>query len=115
MSSSQRTIKLITVNTAPERAKLLIGRFAKRLPSKYVISYVDNCSSKSEYRLQGQNSGTNVPVQQSAMLPKNWPNTSQTFWYVFFAGGARLGTTELTFLFLVFCVNVDSRRSSADP
>lgn len=38
--------KLITVNTAPERAKVLIGRVADTLKDDYIIDYVANCISK---------------------------------------------------------------------
>lgn len=45
--------KLITVNNAPERAKVLIGRVAEALKDEYQIEYVANCSSmcKRERRL----------------------------------------------------------------
>lgn len=36
---------LVTVNTAPERAKRLIGRVAKALEEQYTIIHVDNCES----------------------------------------------------------------------
>lgn len=38
--------KLVTVNNAPERAKVLIGRVAEALKDEYIIDYVANCSSK---------------------------------------------------------------------
>lgn len=37
--------KLVTVNNAPERAKVLIGRVAEVLKDEYTIDYVANCSS----------------------------------------------------------------------
>ena len=37
--------KLVTVNNAPERAKVLIGRVAEALKDEYQIEYVANCSS----------------------------------------------------------------------
>lgn len=37
--------KLVTVNTAPERAKRLIGRMAEALKDRYTIQHVDNCES----------------------------------------------------------------------
>ncbi|KAL5390048.1 hypothetical protein DPSP01_002105 [Paraphaeosphaeria sporulosa] len=40
--------KLVTVNNAPERAKVLIGRVAEALKDEYTIDYVANCSSKEE-------------------------------------------------------------------
>lgn len=35
-------IKLVTVNTNPERAKRLIGRMVEALKDRYTIDYVDN-------------------------------------------------------------------------
>lgn len=37
--------KLVTVNNAPERAKVLIGKVAEALKDDYTIDYVANCSS----------------------------------------------------------------------
>ena len=37
--------KLVTVNTAPERAKRLIGRMIENLKDEYDIEYVANCES----------------------------------------------------------------------
>lgn len=39
--------KLVTVNTAPERARRLIGRVAEALKDRYIIEHVDNAESKS--------------------------------------------------------------------
>lgn len=39
--------KLVTVNTAPERAKKLIGRMIEGLEDRYVIIHVDNCERES--------------------------------------------------------------------
>jgi hypothetical protein len=44
--------RLVTVNTAPERAKKLIGRLVEALSDRYEIEHVANCSctsSKSYY------------------------------------------------------------------
>lgn len=38
--------KLVTVNTAPQRAKILIGRVVEALKDDYAIEYVANCASK---------------------------------------------------------------------
>lgn len=38
--------RLVTVNTAPERAKRLIGRLVEALKDSYTIIHVDNCESK---------------------------------------------------------------------
>lgn len=39
--------RLVTVNTAPERAKRLIGRLITELQDDYEIIHVDNCQSSS--------------------------------------------------------------------
>jgi hypothetical protein len=39
--------KLVTVNTAPERAKRLIGRVVEALKDQYTIQHMANCESKS--------------------------------------------------------------------
>jgi hypothetical protein len=38
--------KLVTVNTAPERAKRLIGRVVEELKDQYTIEHVANCESQ---------------------------------------------------------------------
>ncbi|KAF3353069.1 hypothetical protein VDGD_02536 [Verticillium dahliae] len=40
--------RLVTVNTAPERAKRLIGRMTEALRDEYTIDYVANCGSIAE-------------------------------------------------------------------
>ncbi|EGY21012.1 uncharacterized protein VDAG_02536 [Verticillium dahliae VdLs.17] len=37
--------RLVTVNTAPERAKRLIGRMTEALRDEYTIDYVANCGT----------------------------------------------------------------------
>jgi hypothetical protein len=46
--------KLVTVNTAPERAKILIGRVVEALKDDYTIEYVANCASKQTTMRCGQ-------------------------------------------------------------
>ena len=46
MSSPKGPFRLVTVNTAPERAKRLIGRVAENLKDQYTIIHVDNCESQ---------------------------------------------------------------------
>jgi hypothetical protein len=41
--------KLVTVNTAPERAKRLIGRVVEALKDQYTIQHMANC--ESEYQI----------------------------------------------------------------
>lgn len=46
MSASRKgPFTLVTVNTAPERAKKLIGRMVDQLRDRYDITHVDNCSA----------------------------------------------------------------------
>lgn len=44
-SSPQGPYKLVTVNTAPERAQRLIGQLADALKDSYTIKHVANCES----------------------------------------------------------------------
>jgi len=44
--TSNKTYRLVTVNTAPERAKRLVGRTIEALKDRYSIEHVDNCESK---------------------------------------------------------------------
>lgn len=46
MSTPKGPFHLVSVNTAPERAKRLIGRVAEALSDRYTIIHVDNCESK---------------------------------------------------------------------
>lgn len=45
MSTPKGPFTLVTVNTAPERAKRLIGRLIEALKDRYTITHVDNCES----------------------------------------------------------------------
>jgi hypothetical protein len=45
MSTPKGPFRLVTVNTAPERAKRLIGRMAEALKDRYTIIHIDNCES----------------------------------------------------------------------
>ncbi|CAK7229015.1 hypothetical protein SCUCBS95973_007074 [Sporothrix curviconia] len=44
------TYRLLTVNNAPARAKLLIGRVTTNLADRYSIEHVGNCLSKDEVK-----------------------------------------------------------------
>lgn len=46
MAARKGPFKLVTVNTAPERAKRLIGRLIDALKDDYDIEHVDNCESE---------------------------------------------------------------------
>lgn len=43
--SPQGPYKLVTVNTAPERAKRLVGRVVEAVKEQYTIQHVANCES----------------------------------------------------------------------
>jgi hypothetical protein len=44
-SSPKGPFRLVTVNTAPERAKKVIGRLTEALKDRYTIIHVDNAES----------------------------------------------------------------------
>ena len=46
MTIRKGPFRLVTVNTAPERAKRLIGRLITELQDDYDIIHVDNCQSE---------------------------------------------------------------------
>ncbi|KAJ6169150.1 hypothetical protein N7497_001993 [Penicillium chrysogenum] len=48
MSAPKGPFHLVSVNTAPERAKRLIGRVAEALSDRYTIIHVDNCEKIDE-------------------------------------------------------------------
>ncbi|OGE47553.1 hypothetical protein PENARI_c041G07910 [Penicillium arizonense] len=48
MSAPKGPFHLVTVNTAPERAKRLVGRVAEALSDRYTIVHVDNCEKIDE-------------------------------------------------------------------
>lgn len=48
MASPKGPFRLVTVNTAPERAKRLIGRMVEALKDQYTIDYVANCENIEE-------------------------------------------------------------------
>ncbi|KAI9372149.1 hypothetical protein BJX61DRAFT_542974 [Aspergillus egyptiacus] len=48
MSTPKGPFRLVTVNTAPERAKRLIGRMTEALKDRYTIIHVDNCERIEE-------------------------------------------------------------------
>ncbi|KAL2680378.1 hypothetical protein Neosp_007976 [[Neocosmospora] mangrovei] len=45
MATRKGPFRLVTVNTAPERAKRLIGRLIDALKEEYDITHVDNCEN----------------------------------------------------------------------
>ena len=51
MPERKGPFRLVTVNTAPDRAKRLIGRLIEALKDEYDIEHVDNCQSESSATL----------------------------------------------------------------
>ena len=49
MADTRKTYRLVTVNTAPERAKRLIGRVVEDVKDRYTIVHVANAESESEW------------------------------------------------------------------
>lgn len=49
MTTPKGPFRLVTVNTAPERAQRLIGRVADTLKDRYIIIHEANCSSASPH------------------------------------------------------------------
>jgi hypothetical protein len=49
-SSSTSPLKLVTVNTAPDRARRLIGRVVESVKDRYTIVHADNVESESPLR-----------------------------------------------------------------
>jgi len=50
MAERKGPFRLVTVNTAPERAQRLIGRLVEALKEDYEIVHVDNCQSTLQSR-----------------------------------------------------------------
>ncbi|KAF2270160.1 hypothetical protein CC78DRAFT_528653 [Lojkania enalia] len=57
--------KLVTVNTAPERAKRLIGRLIDGLHDRYDIEHVANCENIEEVSLKVKQHQPNVLISAS--------------------------------------------------
>lgn len=41
--------KLVTVNTAPDRAKIIVGRICEEIKGQYLIDYVANSTSEPSF------------------------------------------------------------------
>lgn len=41
--------KLVTVNTAPDRAKIIVGRICEEIKGQYLINYVANSTSEPSF------------------------------------------------------------------
>jgi hypothetical protein len=45
-SEGKKTYKFVTVNTAPEKAKIIIGRVVEALRDRYVVDYIGNTETE---------------------------------------------------------------------
>lgn len=76
--------KLVTVNTAPERARRLIGRMIEALKTEYRIEHVANCeSTRPSHPIWSVRAYVNhVHLQPSIKCCQSFPSKCQTSWYV---------------------------------
>ena len=49
MSPPSGPFRLVTVNTAPDRARLIVGRVTEALKDEFIIEHVGNCESMSTH------------------------------------------------------------------
>ncbi|KAK7181597.1 hypothetical protein DPSP01_011400 [Paraphaeosphaeria sporulosa] len=61
---------LVTVNTAPDRAKRLIARMIEGLSDRYDITHVDNCSSIDQVAAKVRQHQPNVLFSASMWSPE---------------------------------------------
>ncbi|KAF2821380.1 hypothetical protein CC86DRAFT_331896 [Ophiobolus disseminans] len=61
--------RLVTVNTAPERAKRLIGRMVEALQDRYDIVHVANCSTIEEVAITVRQQQPDVLFSASMWTP----------------------------------------------
>lgn len=54
-SACNRSYRLVTVNTAPERAYRLVGRLVDALKNRYTIAHIANCESTQASPVLEQN------------------------------------------------------------
>jgi len=67
MAHPKGPYKLVTVNTAPERAKRLIGRLIESIKDRYIIEHVENCESKMNTLSSSSEGGADKIRQKSTM------------------------------------------------
>ena len=53
---------LVTVNTAPDRARRLIGQMIAKLEDRYDITHVDNCATIEEVAMKVRQHQPNILV-----------------------------------------------------
>ncbi|KAF2638536.1 hypothetical protein P280DRAFT_404682 [Massarina eburnea CBS 473.64] len=61
---------LVTVNTAPERAKRLIGRMVEGLSERYTIIHVDNCDTIEQVSPKVRQHQPNILFSASMWSPE---------------------------------------------
>ncbi|KAJ4298219.1 hypothetical protein N0V90_006118 [Kalmusia sp. IMI 367209] len=69
-SSRKGPFTLVTVNTAPDRAKRLIGRMIESLKDQYDIAYVDNCVAIGEVEAKVRQHQPNILFSASMWSPE---------------------------------------------
>ncbi|KAF9737645.1 hypothetical protein PMIN06_003904 [Paraphaeosphaeria minitans] len=62
--------KLVTVNTAPDRAKRIIARMIESLSDRYDITHIDNCSSIDQVVAKMQQHQPNILFSASMWSPE---------------------------------------------
>ncbi|RDX51218.1 hypothetical protein OH76DRAFT_1435667 [Lentinus brumalis] len=70
MSDTRKTYKLVTVNTAPERAKRLIGRVVEDVKDKYTIVHAANAERIEDVRAIVEREQPNVLFTASMWTPE---------------------------------------------
>lgn len=63
ISEAKGSYKLVTVNTAPERAERLISRVADRLKERHVILHVDNESTPDNFHFPQIRHGSKTCIE----------------------------------------------------
>ncbi|KAL1605057.1 hypothetical protein SLS60_004600 [Paraconiothyrium brasiliense] len=61
---------LVTVNTAPDRAKKLIGRMIEGLQDRYDITHVDNCTAIDQVAAKVRQHQPNILFSASMWSPE---------------------------------------------
>ncbi|KGO46800.1 hypothetical protein PEX1_076740 [Penicillium expansum] len=70
MSAPKGPFHLVSVNTAPERAKRLIGRLVEALSDRYTIIHVDNCERIDEVEAKVKQHNPEVLFSASMWSPE---------------------------------------------
>lgn len=116
MSEPKGPFRLVTVNTAPERAKKLIGRVVEDMKGEYTIEHIANCDSKMSSFLK---STQNTTLTFSAIddvrptVERLKPDVLVRWGMLFDSLPAAPSSNR--FFRTVLCINVDPRRKCRDP